>query len=51
MDAKERVTEFLRQWKMGIHNCDIINGVWHDPNAAMSELLASDLEAILKRMD
>lgn len=50
MTAKQRITEFIRQWKMGNFNGDKIHGVCLDPKASEAELLVSDLQELLDRV-
>ena len=45
---ENRVAEFLRQWKLGKTNSDLIHSVNTDPKAKMADLTVSDLERLVK---
>jgi len=49
MNARERVQEFLRQWKIGRYRGDIIYSCGFDSEAEAAPLTVSDLEELLSQ--
>jgi hypothetical protein len=49
-DARDRVAEFLRQWRLAKSNDQrCIYGIFSDPDAEMAELLTADLQALIEQ--